>query len=226
MINRQLWLTTALVLASGLMAQGASVSCARNSFANYAASEGLCSVGDIGVFNFELFTLDTFNSPTPADYGLLSTIMITPTWNSTTGAATILINGFTDFAVDAAHTAAWRVHFSVDPPPIIRGDDVGLDPPFGAVFGYQTMCPEVPAFCEVPAYQTFGLTTNAHFSFDPPVAALDLFTTVRLNPNQDTASGFDGLVFTIDTAPEPATWFALAPLTWVLWRNRRRSRKI
>lgn len=48
MINRQLWLTTALVLASGLMAQGASVSCARNSFANYAASEGLCSVGDIG----------------------------------------------------------------------------------------------------------------------------------------------------------------------------------
>ena len=232
MIKGKLWTAVAVVLASGSMAQATSTStlpsCGRNSFANYAASEGMCFLGDIGVYNFELFTLDTSNSPTPADYGLLSTIMITPTWNSDSGMATLLIDGFTDFAVDATHTAAWRVHFSVDPPPIIRNEDVGLDPPFGSIIADELVCPGgVLSTCTEAQDQTFGATTHAHYSFDPPVTMLDLVTSIRLNPeyatSQGVASGFDGFVFTINS-PEPTTWFALAPLTWMLWRNRRRTR--
>ena len=232
MIKGKLWLATALLLATGSVAQAASVStsCGRDSFANYAASGGICFIGDIGVYNFELFTLDASNSPTPADDALLRTIMITPTWNSDSGTAALLIDGFTDFAVDATQTAAWRVHFSVDPPPIIHNEDVGLDPPFGAIVADELECPGgVLSTCTSSQDQTFGTTTHAHYSFDPPVSMLDLVTSIRLNPDYGTdhgvASGFDGFVFTINS-PEPATWFALAPLTWLLWRNRRRSRGI
>lgn len=231
MIKGKLWLVT-LLLAAGSGAQAASLAgnCARDSFANYAASGTTCFVGDIGFFNFDLYTLDPSNSPTLADSGLLSTIMITPTWDATSGTATLLIDGFTDFAVDATHTAAWRVHFSVDPPPIIRNEDVGLDPPFGVIVADELECPGgVLSTCTSSQDQTFDATAHAHYSFDPPVSMLDLVTSIRLNPDYRTdhgvASGFDGFVFTVN-APEPTTWFALAPLTWLLWRNRRRNRGI
>ena len=126
-------------------------------------------------------------------------------------------------------TAGWLIRFTVDPPPVVAGEDVGFDPPFGPVFGHQSYCPDglfsTAGICSsgVAPSASFSIGNPAFLSFTPALAILDTLTSIRLNPNLDTAAGFDGVVFTVSTTPEPASWMLMpAALAIAGWGKRRR----
>ena len=207
---------------------GAPPTCASGSFNSYT-QQTLCTVGILGLYNFELYTLDASNNRTVASTGLLNTITVDPVWNAGTGVMTMTIGGFTGFDVGPTATAGWLIRFTVDPPPVVAGEDVGFDPPFGPVFGHQSYCPDglfnTAGICSsgVAPSASFSIGNPAFLRFTPALATLDTLTSIRLNPNLDTAAGFDGVVFTVSTTPEPASWMLMpAALAIAGWGKRRR----
>ncbi len=230
MFKRRGALVAGLVfVAVGLAQAASSTSCTTGSFGSYRTL-GLCSVGTLDFYNFELYTLDPSNVATAADSTLLGNIILHPTWDGVT--ATMTVDGFTGFAVASGATAAWRIRFTVDPPPIILDDDAALDPPFGEILVTHSVCADggTSGGCATGVQtQQFGIGGNAHFTFTPAVSVLDVVTDIRLNPHFATtgiASGFDGIVFAVGTTatPEPGTWMLLFPIAGVVLRNRLRRK--
>ena len=224
------------VLVGGAALGSASVvtpTCTAGTFNTYK-QQGLCNIGILSLFNFELYTLDPSNIQTAATTTLLNTITVDPAWNGSQ--LHMVIGGFTGFNVSATQTAGWLIRFTVDPPPIVTGEDVGFDPPFGFVSGNQT-------FCKDGVYNSdgcFGTSGSIGFSnfegasvtFIPPLSVLDTRTSIRLNPNVGTqsavASGFDGVVYNISTnaaAPEPSTLILIPTGLAIIGFTRRWRRR-
>ncbi|NDJ10053.1 MAG: PEP-CTERM sorting domain-containing protein [Acidobacteriia bacterium] len=221
---RTTWTVGALMLCAAAVAQAGSVgsyaACGNASFGTYAASGYRCTLGAVDVFNFELYTVDAAGTPTVAGSGLLNTIFVDPTWSASTGIAQVIVAGFTGMVVDRFTTEAWMIRFTIDPPPVVSGEDMSLDPPFGIIQGTQSYCADglfnTSGVCSsgTGGLATFGIGTPAQLRFTSPLATLDTMTTIRLNPGLNTPSGFDGVVFDIyttqGTIPEPGTWLMMA----------------
>ena len=221
---RTTWTVGALMLCVAAVAQAGSVgsyaACGNASFGTYAASGYRCTLGAVDVFNFELYTVDAAGTPTVAGSGLLNTIFVDPTWSASTGIAQVIVAGFTGMVVDRFTTEAWMIRFTIDPPPVIAGEDMSLDPPFGVIQGSQSYCADglfsAAGVCSSGpgGLATFSIGTPAQLRFPAPLATLDTLTTIRLNPGRTTPSGFDGVVFDIytsqGTVPEPGTWLLMA----------------
>lgn len=221
-------------MGAAVAAQAGSIgnsNCTAGTFASYA-SQGSCQLGPLDFFNFELYTVDDSGTHA-ANETLLSTITITPTWNSTTGFAYLAMGGLSVFNVDADHSSEFLIRFTVDPPPVVGGETMELDPPFGHITGMQYYCRDglfVEDSCssEGSGSASFDIGTPGRVVFDPPLATLDTFTMIRLNEYKTVASGFesnDTLIFGIETttaAPEPAAWMLAASGLLALSRIRRR----
>lgn len=226
------WTVGALMLCAATVAQAGSVgsyaACGNASFGTYAASGYRCTLGAVDLFNFELYTVDPVL--TVAGSGLLGTIFVDPTWSTSTGIGRVIVGGFTGMDVTAGDTAAWMIRFTIDPPPVVSGEDMSLDPPFGVIHGSQRYCADglfnTAGVCSSGpgGLATFSIGTPAQLRFSSPLATLDTMTTIRLNPAMTTRSGFDGVVFdiytTAGTAPEPGTWLLMATALGALGYSR------
>lgn len=238
MNNMKALLTCSLLLGTAVVAQAGTVGgdpvCVAGTFSDYVQLLTPCAVGSVALSNFELYTLSETGVRGDAS-AMLSGINVTPSWNAASGIMTLLIGGengggFLPYSVDATHTAAWEIRFTVDPPPIIQGEDVALDPPFGVISGTQRYCRDAmftSEGCSSEGTLTFDIPTAASVTFASPLMILDTLTTIRLNPDyanaNGVASGFDGIIFTIHTTPEPGTWL-LATTSLALAGFRRRKR--
>ena len=199
---------------------------------NSYKQQGSCTIGILRLYNFDLFTLDPSNNQTPATATLLNTITVDPVWNGSQ--LQMVIGGFTQFNVSATQTAGWLIRFTVDPPPVVVGEDVGFDPPFGFVSGNQDYCEDgvfgAGGCTGTPLSTGFTNLAGSSLRFSPALSILDTRTSIRLNPNVGTpsaiASGFDGVVFTISTtaAPEPSTLILIPAGLAIIGLARRRRR--
>ena len=214
--------------------------CVTDTFSAYRQLNGSggCNSGVLQLLNFDLFTIDASGGLQAASQNLLDAISVSPVWNSVAANLQLTIGGFTPFPVDAAHSAGYQIRFTVDPAPILLGESMAMDPPFGNVTGAQSYCtdsvfvsnPGGPGFCSnesSPGQTSFGIGRPAVLTFVPPLFTLDTRTSVLLNPNLDTASGFDGLVFNFQTTgvPEPGTWGLIAAsLTCLAFARSRATR--
>lgn len=218
--------------------------CTSDSFSAYALlGNGGCQIGAVQVFNFDLYTIDAGGGLHAASQSLLDGVGVRPIWNSTTGFLELTIGafgtytGFTPYPVDASHTAGFQIRFAVDPPPILDGESAVIDPPFGTVAGTQFFCSNelfsastgACASSATPGSTSFGFSsgvgTPASLTFSSPLFELDTRTNIILNPGLTTASGFDGVVFGIQTTegvPEPTTSLLIAGGLFAVWLQRRR----
>jgi MYXO-CTERM domain-containing protein len=246
---------TGLLFAVSTVASASSVagtpSCQTGTFASYstpsrasaAASPGFtCNIGAVDVYNFQLFTLSLDGIATPASSDLLNTITINPIWDVEAQKATLSFQGFQNFPVSASETEGYRIRYTIDPPPILGGESFELDPPFGEILGSLRYCADATFtfsdgnFCTGRGgFVSFGFNDQnspsnvpGTFTLNPPTALLDTITDIFLNPRGNRASGFDGLVTSVQvtadpgTIPEPGTWMLAAAGLLVVGRLRRR----
>lgn len=245
MLLRQLFLLIALTLSvTTLQATQSQSNCGPGTFRNYMNMSGGCWLGPVLIKNFELFSFVNDNEPTA--FADVDTILVTPQ-ELPNGDVKLAITGFTDYVAAASETLTFQLFFTIDPPPIIAGEQVELDPPFGTIdlkhaYCYDSLfligadqCDTYPE--PTPAMLGDGgldgaVPTPVQLFFNSPAFMLDTRTSVILNPGKTESSGFDGLIFTVDIAepaPEPATsalaGLGLAGALFARRRFRRQSRK-
>ncbi len=180
--------------------------CVSDTFNAYSQLSVGCHSGVLQLFSFDLFTLDTTGLHA-ASTGLLNTITVAPVWDSLAGSLQLTVGGFTPFHVDAANAAGYEIRFTVDLAPVIAGEAIAMDPPFGSVIGTHYFCMDDlfsagTGLCTSgtpPGQASFGIGTPAYISFVPLLYLLDTRTDIQLNQNLDTPSGFDGVVYTFQT---------------------------
>lgn len=205
---------------------GGAAPCQAGSIGSYLSSGFVCNVGSVDVFNFTL-EMDTGNGFEAASPYALAQLHILPSVNSSDGSSTLFVGGFPLFQVDASTSLGWRLGFTVDPPPIITGETLEIDPPYGEILGHQLYCMDgtFANGCPASGLVQFSIGSPAVLTFAPALATLDTLTTFYLNPNQTTASGMDALVFNFQTTaatPEPSAWLLAAGGLAFLARYRRR----
>ena len=124
--------------------------------------------------------------------------------------------------------------------PVIAGEAIAMDPPFGNVTGTHYFCMDdlfnaSTGLCTSgtpPGQASFGIGTPAYVTFVPALYLLDTRTDIVLNPLLNTPSGLDGVVYTFQTTsgtapgavPEPGTTGLIAAGLIVLIRARSRLR--
>jgi hypothetical protein len=222
-----LFVTALAAVVPGFGASAIPNACLPGTFSTYA-QQSFCDAGLLRLYNFELYTLDSQGARTAAGSELLNTITVSPVWTPGAdggGNLELSIQGFT--GMNNGPNTGWQIRFTVDPPPIIGGEDIFLDPPFGSVFGFQAYCADDTLNSDQQCTSTdrqsvgFGIGDPAQLRFTPPLAVLDTLTSVTLG---DQNSGFDGLIFSISAVPEPSSWaLLLGAGGLVTWLRRRKS---
>ena len=236
--RRLLVLTVAAATISGAYAGTITgLACAQQSFTAYKnLSAAGCNSGPIQLFSFNLFTV-VGNVATVAPTSLTDVITVNPQFFVSEGSFNdmrMIINGFQAFPVAANVTQSYRIDFTGDPAPIMSSMETDFDPPFGTNIGTVVYCgdpADVATGCLASGSFSFssigGTNTPGSARFPFLLTTLRTQTTFTLNPNGNTPSGIDGVVFDIFTAsatPEPATWL-LAASGLALAAFRRRTRR-
>lgn len=216
--------TTSSALASGITGPA----CGPGTFTSYERLEGGCNSGPIQLLGFSLLINGQI-----APSSFTDTISVDSVFRG--GALILSLGGFEKYPVAATDSTSYQIDFSADPPPILAGESVELDPPFGRIVGSQFFCGDAftitsslsaaATACSQQGTLSFDESHPASVTFSPPLVSLDLQTFFTLNPNRTTASGIDGVVFTILTvpvaSPEPGTWILMAGgLTLAAYRRR------
>src|SRR5947209_1859645 len=116
------------ILVGGIVSGGpACVQASLTSYVNLGA--GGCNVGDLRYFNF-VFAVN------PNGFEASDQILVTPTL-----AVTSSTLGFSQFTSAGLNTSVtYFINYSVDPPPIMAGERVVLDPPIGNDIGIFNVC--------------------------------------------------------------------------------------
>lgn len=239
-VSRRLFVLALGAAATGGLYAGtiSGPACVQGTFTAYQrlSQSGGCNSGPIQLFGFQLFTVDINGSPTAASSTLTNAISVSPVFSQegSNGDMRMIINGFDAFPVSVESTQGYRIDFTADPAPVMSGMQGDFDPPFGNDVGTTTYCGDpfgLTPGCAAPGSFGFSFSRGANnpgrVTFPFLLTTLQTQTTFRLNPNQNIASGIDGVVFDIFTTsavPEPGTWLS-AGLGLLLAAYRRRSFK-
>jgi hypothetical protein len=230
-------LAAALFLVIGTALGTAAPVCVNASLADYVSlnSTGGCTFNDLTFFRF------AFNPPPVATGGAAtatpSDIFLEPIRTPSGTGFSITSSFFSLSNPTVAQSVTYGLGYSVDPPPIIVGEDLFLDPPFGDVLISQRVC-----LNDVLANNcAFGVALSQSVTPTSPLSSLqfpfavpfvDIQTTISLRSTPGNPAGFDALqTGTISNVPEPAsvalsTFGLLAGLAGVVTRDRRRRRNL
>lgn len=234
-----------LVLALGAVTTPAAMAstltgpkCAAGSFTSYERLASGCTSGVIQLLNFSLYFVDPRGGLTLAPTSFTDTITVDPVFQG--GIMRMVVGGFQAYPVGPTQTMAYMINFESDPPPVMGGESVEIDPPTGHITGGEDYCghsflPDggIVEGCTQQGSLNFDEVTPASVTFSPPLYDLTTQTTVRLNPAAlgtalaalGVASSFDGVVYTIFTTPEPSTWLlAVSALGLATARRKRLNR--
>jgi hypothetical protein len=184
----------------------ATPTCTTGTLASYIDLDntGGCTIGDFTFNNFAFPAPVTAGNPTVAT---ASEITVTP-FNTSAGPGVsfgAMVNGKNLFSISTTsqtQSITYFINYLVDPGPVIRGESLSMDPPFGAVkatqeytsasgvsLGRITVTPDIP---------------NDSISFPFLVSRLGVQTCIDMEATPGHPAGFDGIDAGNVTVPEPA----------------------
>ncbi len=238
-------LLSLFVLASAANAFAAP--CVPETLSYYKANYGelnACTSGVLNFFSFDFSKLSSFGSVTAND------IYVTPDPSQNT----LLFNGVLpstfNHSVLPGQAEQYLVSYVIDPPPIVAGDDLSLDPPTGPIYVSRWSCTDQP-FSQFPVPNSIGgvgptnYTSNSFECIDgsnpyflqvSPLTQLSasvtfieparyVFTRMAIDLLPGEVAGLEGIVAQSQTTvPEPGTFIpaALALAGMAFHRLRRR----
>ena len=238
-------LLTLFVLATS--ANVFSAPCIPETLSYYKTNYGelnACTSGVLNFFSFDFSKLSAFGSVTAND------IYITPDPSQDT----LLFNGVNistfNHVVLPGQAEQYLISYVIDPPPIVAGDDLTLDPPTGPIYVSRWSCTDQP-FSQFPtpgSITGIGPTSYANNSFEclnganpyflqvSPLTQLSasvtfavparyVFTRMAIDLLPGEVTGLEGIVSQSQTTvPEPGTFIpaALALAGMAFHRLRRR----
>lgn len=225
----------ALLAFSGLRQANALPVCQTDTLASYMTLnvQGGCTYDDLTFFRFSY-------NPGPVGTGgaalaSAADIMVTPIANQV-GYGFSFSSSFFQLSNNlVAQSATYNIGYSVDPPPIIVGEGLFLDPPFGNVTVSQNVCLNdvLANRCAFGVQLAQSVTPGSplsFLSFPYAVPFVDVENTISLSSTPGNPAGFDALqsgaiLQATTTTPEPSS-AALSLLTVGLgvagygWRRR------
>jgi hypothetical protein len=244
-MSRKVFTKLAFVLAAAVGSISAAP-CVTQTLAYYESNFGElspCTLGALSFYSFDFGKLSAAGTVTPND------IMITPDLATTSlffsGATATTFN----HVVLAGQREQYLLSYIIDPPPIVAGDDLSLDPPTGPIFVSRWSCanqpfdpsPSAGSIAGAPvssyatAYKCLGDGSNPYFLQVSPTTVLSqsvtfatpasyVFSRMAIDLFPGEISGLDAIVARTSTVPEPGTFVpaAIALAGLVFYRKRRR----
>jgi len=212
-----------LLCALGTAALAAPMQCPEDNLTTYLTPGFACTQNG-GITTFQSFVFTPQGSLTADD------ITLTPL--DILGGFGFLLHG--NFVVGPGVNESYVLSYFVDPPPIIHGEQIDLDP-FGSVSLITDLC--ITEFPCAPANSLGKLTattanTMASIMFPSSQATLGVQNTLTLNGGTSGANsqGFDNITLIPADAdmPEPSTILLSASglLGLLAFRSRAKLRKI
>lgn len=190
--------------------------CQSASLADYIGlnSTGGCTFNDLTFFRFAF-------APAPVSTGgaaLASSrdIFLEPILTGSGAGFSITSSFFQLNNPTVAQSVVYGIGYSVDPPPIIVGEELFLDPPFGDVTISQNVClndvlANNCAFGVALAQSVTPLSPLSTLQFPFPVPFVDLQLTIALRSTPGNPAGFDAIqTGTLTNVPEPRSFALLA----------------
>jgi hypothetical protein len=202
--------------------------CVAGSLLSYQSSSGCVLGGGAGgVLIFSGFTFSVTNSD-PGGNPVLDASQIELTPDPIGIGGGFIFSGFQNAPVVAGQNVTYNIDyfFLIDPGPVLTGDDLEMDPPFGNVVITQSICADSffasPTDCESngvqgvsdSAPQTLSVddtnppaSFSAHLNLNPPVLNFANVETAFVLTGGTTGAGFDALTSTstVVSTPEPET---------------------
>lgn len=179
--------------------------CQTGSFASYVAlnQNGGCSVGDLIFFRFSSPTPTVVGSVTPVD---LTQILITPVTNQQGDGLSFSSSGFSLSGSSGLESVVYHLNYSVDPGPIIIGQNLELDPPYGNVNVAQKYCISDVlinncAFGLQFAQTVIPASPIPVITYPYSVAFVDIQTNISLTATPGNPAAFDNLISVTDLVP-------------------------
>ena len=243
-MSNKLLIKLALLVVSAAGSVNAAP-CIAQTLAYYEANFGEltpCTLGSLSYYSFDFAKLSAAGTVTPND------ILITPDIPT----SSLLFSGVSsttfNHVVPVGQREQYLLSYVIDPPPIIAGDDLSLDPPTGPIFVSRWSCTNQP-FDTTPsagsiagtdpstyatAYKCLNdgkapyfvqasptTTLNDSVTFTLPASYVFARMAIDLMPGE--VRGLDAIVAQSTTVPEPGTLVpAAVALAGLLYFRKRR----
>jgi hypothetical protein len=239
-------LTKLALLMAAVASSASAATCVTETLAYYEANYGAltpCTLGPLSYFSFDFAKLSTFGTVTAND------ILITPD----PGTNSLLFSGTSastfNHTVNVGEREQYLLAYVIDPPPIVAGDDLSLDPPSGPIFVSRWSCtnqpfdttPSAASITGIPvssystAYKCLNDGSNPYFlqvspttilsqsvTFDLPAYYVFSRMAIDLLPGEIT--GLDAIVAQANVVPEPGMFIPVAAgLAGLLFFRKRRG---
>jgi hypothetical protein len=243
-MSRNLFTKLAILLAAAASSVSAA-SCVTGTLQYYETNYGEltpCTVGVLSFYSFDFGTLSAAGAVTAND------ILITPD----TATNSLLFSGALgstfNHVVAAGQREQYLLSYVIDPPPIVAGDDLSLDPPTGPIFVSRWSCTNQPfdttpsagsiAGAAVSSYATGYKCLNGsspYFLQVSPTTVLSqsvtfstpasyVFSRMAIDLLPGEIAGLDAIVAQPSLVPELGTFVPVAmTLAGLVFYRRRRG---
>jgi hypothetical protein len=163
-----------------------------------------CTIDGFQFFSFTFSGMANSGSPPVAS---AANIDVTPE-PSPSGPTISFSSSPTYFSLTGAESVTYQIDYGIDPGPVIGGERLSIDPPFGGVSITQDYFPNTPPGCgDCPFFPLTVTPANptASVTFPAPTSQVAVTTDISISSTPAEPAGFDSFANATDITNNAAT---------------------